>query len=107
MFKVVCLHMLRFYQKIISPLLPRACRYYPTCSEFAKEQILKNDNMLFAFYEIIKRLLVCNQIFEGGFDYPLVSKNIKINSLKKNTALVRVKYFYLKQGGKYILIKAI
>ncbi|EAI0634230.1 membrane protein insertion efficiency factor YidD, partial [Campylobacter jejuni] len=28
---MICLKILRFYQKFLSPLKPAACRYYPSC----------------------------------------------------------------------------
>ncbi|RZC19414.1 UPF0161 protein isoform B [Glycine soja] len=33
----VALSMLRFYQREISPILPKSCRYIPTCSEYSME----------------------------------------------------------------------
>lgn len=109
MLKVIFLSLVRLYQRYISPLLPRSCRYYPTCSEFAKEHLMKNHNVFYALYEIIKRIAKCNQLFDGGFDYPLIKKTININNLSKNKQnMFKVKYFYLKTSkSKYILIKAI
>ena len=37
--KNALLKMLGFYQKKISPLFPPRCRYYPTCSQYAKDAI--------------------------------------------------------------------
>ncbi|PAF53327.1 membrane protein insertion efficiency factor YidD [Helicobacter sp. 13S00482-2] len=59
-----------FYQKYISPLLPKSCRYYPTCSQYALWSIQFN-HPLFAFYKILLRILRCNQLFLGGIDYPI------------------------------------
>lgn len=108
MCKLIFLKSVVFYQKFVSPLLPKSCRYYPTCSEFAKEHLIKNKNVFFALYEIIKRLLRCNQIYDGGFDYPKIIKDIKYNNLKKNDKVLKIKYFYIKiNKKKYFLIKSI
>jgi len=56
-----------FYQKAISPYLPHSCRYYPTCSEYSKEAILKYG----PFKGVIKsiwRILRCNPFSKGGYD---------------------------------------
>jgi len=55
----------------ISRLLPGSCRYYPTCSEYAKWQFAFNRADK-AFAQTTLRILRCNQLFEGGIDYPVV-----------------------------------
>jgi putative membrane protein insertion efficiency factor len=75
---------LNTYQKFISPLLGKNCRYIPTCSEYAKEQFTHNSSFFKAFYFTITRLLKCNQLFVGGFDYPIVQKEFKNIQFKKN-----------------------
>jgi putative membrane protein insertion efficiency factor len=59
--------MLRAYKTLLSPLLPDACRFVPTCSEYAAEAIEKCG----AFRGSIKafwRLLRCNPFTAGGYD---------------------------------------
>ncbi len=56
-----------FYKKAISPYLPHTCRYYPTCSEYSKEAILKYGPLkggLKAAWRIIR----CNPFSKGGYD---------------------------------------
>lgn len=57
------------YKRWLSPLLPRACRYSPTCSEYARLAILKygagRGTLLAA-----RRLLRCQPPFPGGIDVP-------------------------------------
>lgn len=65
-----------FYQKYISTLLPKSCRYYPTCSEYAL-WILKFNHFPFAFCKIFFRILRCNQFFPGGIDYPVGNSFLK------------------------------
>ena len=65
--KIVVLSMLRAYKWAISPLFPPACRYVPTCSEYAMEAIerygaLRGGFMAFA------RLLRCHPFTRGGYD---------------------------------------
>jgi len=62
---------IRGYQ-YISRMLPASCRYYPTCSEYAKWQFEFNrpDRALAA---TALRILRCNQLFPGGIDYPRVN----------------------------------
>ncbi|ELD9072359.1 membrane protein insertion efficiency factor YidD, partial [Campylobacter jejuni] len=71
---MICLKILRFYQKFLSPLKPATCRYYPSCSEYALWQFQKK-NFFLAFFSTFFRILRCNPFFKGGFDYPRVSKN--------------------------------
>ena len=65
--KRVLLAMLRFYKRSISPLLPPACKYTPTCSEYAMEAIevhgALKGSLLAAW-----RLLRCNPFSRGGYD---------------------------------------
>ncbi len=55
----------------ISKMFPASCRYYPSCSEYAKWQFEFNPPHK-AFAASSLRILRCNQLFEGGIDYPLV-----------------------------------
>lgn len=65
--KGLFIFLIKGYQKIISPVLPPSCRFYPTCSEYGIEAINK--------YGIIKggiktawRILKCNPFSKGGYD---------------------------------------
>lgn len=58
---------LRFYKRHISPGLPPACRYFPTCSEYAYEAIEKYGAMK-GGYLAIRRVLRCNPFHPGGYD---------------------------------------
>jgi len=55
----------------LSRMLPGSCRYYPTCSEYAKWQFEFNPPHT-ALLSSSLRILRCNQLFEGGIDYPVV-----------------------------------
>jgi len=63
----------------ISKMLPSSCRYYPSCSEYAKWQFEFNvPHKAFALSSL--RILRCNQFFKGGIDYPLVKSSPKKTS---------------------------
>ncbi len=68
---------IRFYQLCISPLMPSACRFYPSCSQYTAKAILTHG--------VIKgialgtwRILRCNPWAAGGLDpVPPASKSHK------------------------------
>jgi len=55
------------YKKIISPILPPACRFTPTCSEYTL-QALKKYGFLKGTWLGIKRILKCHPWHPGGYD---------------------------------------
>lgn len=65
--KRVLLAVLRFYKRRISPLLPNACIYTPTCSEYAMEAIQKHG-VFKGMGLAIWRILRCNPFAKGGYD---------------------------------------
>lgn len=65
--KKILLAAIRFYQKYISPGLPRTCRFYPTCSEYSKRAI-QEHGAIKGMYLGIKRVLRCHPLNSGGFD---------------------------------------
>jgi len=79
----------------ISKMLPANCRYYPTCSEYAKWQFEFNAPHK-ALAASSLRILRCNQLFAGGIDYPVVTfKPQKApSSLKINDFCGKMKVIY-------------
>ncbi|MCX6636308.1 MAG: membrane protein insertion efficiency factor YidD [Acidobacteria bacterium] len=59
--------LLRLYKRWISPLLPSACRYYPTCSEYMLAAVEKHG-ALKGVWLGLKRLFRCHPFHAGGFD---------------------------------------
>ena len=55
------------YKYCISPLLPPACRFRPTCSEYAREAVLRHG-VLKGSYLALCRIARCNPLFHGGYD---------------------------------------
>lgn len=65
--KRVMLASLRFYKRRISPLLPPACKYTPTCSEYAM-QAVERYGAVYGGYLAARRLLRCHPFAKGGYD---------------------------------------
>jgi uncharacterized protein len=57
----------KFYQKFISPFLIPSCRFYPSCSEYAKLAFEKY-NFFKALFLSTYRILRCNPWNKGGYD---------------------------------------
>ena len=67
MARKILLAFIVFYQKCISPGLMPRCKYYPTCSSYAYEAIVKHGaikGMALGAYRILR----CNPFFKGGYD---------------------------------------
>ena len=65
---------IRLYQRFISPLFPRRCKYEPTCSAYAVEA-LRSFGALRGSVLAIWRLLRCNPFSDGGHD-PVSSQQV-------------------------------
>lgn len=59
--------LLAAYKRYLSPLLPPACRFHPTCSEYAREAILRHG-LLKGAWLTIRRLSRCHPFHPGGLD---------------------------------------
>ena len=58
---------LRLYKVLLSPLLPSACRYYPSCSEYMRQAVEKYG-VTTGLWMGAKRLLRCHPFHAGGLD---------------------------------------
>lgn len=65
--KRILLWLIRFYKRHISPSLPPACRFTPTCSEYAYQAIARHG-ALKGGYLAIRRILKCHPFHPGGYD---------------------------------------
>ena len=63
------LGLLRAYQRLVSPLLPSACRFAPTCSEYARQAIVEHGLVRGAGLAA-RRLARCHPFHPGGYDPP-------------------------------------
>ena len=58
---------IRFYQLFISPMTPSACRFTPTCSQYALEAIRKHGPFR-GLYLAVRRILRCHPWGGSGYD---------------------------------------
>jgi len=58
---------IRAYQLVISPALPPACRFTPTCSQYALEAIRRHGAVRGSWLAV-RRLARCHPFNPGGFD---------------------------------------
>lgn len=65
--KPVLLAGLRFYQVVLSPWVGNQCRFYPTCSEYARRAV-ETHGSLRGGALAVKRLCKCHPWHPGGFD---------------------------------------
>jgi uncharacterized protein len=63
----VLLAFLRFYIVFLSPVFGGACKFYPSCSNYAVEAVAKHGARR-GFVLAAKRLLRCRPFTQGGFD---------------------------------------
>jgi uncharacterized protein len=61
------LALLAVYRKLVSPVLPPACRYYPSCSQYAQDAVRIHGPVLGPWLAL-KRLLRCHPWAPGGPD---------------------------------------
>ena len=65
----LALVILKLYQYLISPWLPRSCRFFPTCSQYCKELFIR-----FPFHKALwyacRRVFKCHPYCAGGVDLP-------------------------------------
>lgn len=65
--KRIVIALLRAYKWVLSPLLPAACRYVPTCSEYALEAV-ERQGALLGGLKAGWRVLRCHPFACGGYD---------------------------------------
>ncbi|HEY4643344.1 MAG TPA: membrane protein insertion efficiency factor YidD [Bacteroidota bacterium] len=64
----IAIFIIRFYQKIFSPILPpNTCRFYPPCSSYSVEALSKYG-FLRGVWMTVKRIGRCHPYHPGGFD---------------------------------------
>lgn len=65
--KYLTIGLIRLYQRAVSPLLPPACRFIPTCSQYSLEAIT-HFGLLKGGSLAIRRVLRCHPFHPGGYD---------------------------------------
>jgi putative membrane protein insertion efficiency factor len=66
-FQIVFIGLIKAYQYTLSPLLGPACRFYPSCSEYAHQAIMRHGPVRGLFLAV-KRILRCHPFHPGGVD---------------------------------------
>nr|WP_246798634.1 membrane protein insertion efficiency factor YidD [Deferribacter autotrophicus] len=66
-FKKLIIRLIDIYQVLLSPFLGRNCRFYPTCSQYTKEAIIKKG-LIVGMILSCWRILRCNPFSKGGYD---------------------------------------
>ena len=66
--RAVLIAPIRVYQRVVSPMFPRRCKYHPTCSQYAVDAI-REFGVARGAVLASWRLLRCNPWSHGGVDY--------------------------------------
>lgn len=67
MFRKFAIGLIVFYQRFISPLKAPSCRFYPTCSSYTRQAIVKHGvarGVLMGVWRIMR----CHPLHPGGYD---------------------------------------
>lgn len=65
--KKILIFLIELYQNYVSPFFPKSCRFYPTCSNYAKEALIKYG-FIKGSIKILIRLSKCHPWHPGGID---------------------------------------
>lgn len=98
----IVISFINFYQKYLSVLSYGSCRYHPTCSSYTKMQF-EHNNFFKAIFLSTLRILKCNPLFDGGFDY-VKTKCPKKEDLNQEFKKIQVKYWKIPVDNKNCLI---
>jgi putative membrane protein insertion efficiency factor len=67
--RYIPIYLIAAYQEVISPLIPPACRFYPSCSTYARQAIERYGVWKGGAMSLI-RLCKCHPFHPGGYDPP-------------------------------------
>ncbi len=65
--KKLLIFLIDIYRKFFSPLKRPTCRFYPTCSKYTREAIIKHGSIKGVYFGI-KRIIKCHPFHPGGYD---------------------------------------
>lgn len=67
MLKNIFIFIIDIYRLCISPFTPPSCRFYPSCSSYARDSFI-NHGVLMGIVLTFKRIIRCHPFNDGGFD---------------------------------------
>ncbi len=67
--QIILVGLVRLYQMTVARVLPPSCRFYPSCSEYARLSLLKYGPVKGMWLSVI-RLCKCHPFHPGGVDHP-------------------------------------
>jgi uncharacterized protein len=59
--------LIEIYRRVLSPILPQSCRFYPSCSAYTQEA-LRRHGLWRGSWLAVSRILRCHPWNEGGID---------------------------------------
>ncbi len=65
--RFLAIGLIRGYQRMISPILPASCRFYPSCSQYTLEAV-DRYGVLRGSWLGLRRIVRCHPFHPGGFD---------------------------------------
>lgn len=77
--------LIRLYRRFVSPILPPACRFYPSCARYAL-QALEQKPLGQAIWLIVCRVAKCHPLHPGGYD-PLPANDARKDGLRANRGI--------------------
>jgi len=68
--KMILVHVVKLYCKVMSPVMPATCRFHPTCSHYMIEA-LEQHGALKGLYLGFRRIFRCHPYYKGDFVDPV------------------------------------
>jgi len=65
--KKLLIYLIKFYKKYISPMKSTKCPYFPSCSDYGLEAVMKYGAVKGGFLALW-RIIRCNPFSKGGYD---------------------------------------
>ena len=97
----LCIKLIEFYQKKMSPGMSKKCKYYPTCSNYGLE-CYKRFDFFTASFLTSYRIVRCNPWSRGGYD-PVPEKKAKLKKLDENYYILEYRHNTDRPNLAYIL----
>ena len=76
MIRSALIGLVRLYQLVISPMLPRSCRFFPSCSQYMIDAITIHGPVR-GIWMGVKRILRCQPLCKGGFDWVPAEEDLR------------------------------